>query len=108
MVPVTCEDTISRLEKTVKALTYMVRKGVQSHLNSTDSAVIEAAKKLLEPHPDKPKTTCDQFFLVPSVKYGREGQVIKTTETYKCAEPLGHDAYCISKEGYISNRRVPS
>lgn len=106
LVPVTCADTISGLEKLVKALAYLVRRdSSQPNLStgelSTDSAVIAAAKKLLEPRADRPNVLCRQFFLVPSTKFTKDGAPIHTDITVFCAEPLAHDGPCISKEGYV-------
>jgi hypothetical protein len=101
LVPVTCRDTIKGLEKLVKALSYMVRRDTHLPALSTDSAVIAAAKKLLEPDADRPNTICREFFLVPSIKFRKDGSPIHTDITVFCAEPLAHAGPCISKEGYV-------
>lgn len=101
LTPVTCADTIKSLEALVKALSHMLRRDVSKYALSADSAIVSDAKKLLEPDAG---ALCGQFFLIPRVRF-HGGRTISDEMTVKCAEPLGHDGYCISKEGWIRPER---
>jgi hypothetical protein len=100
LVPETCADTIKSLEALIKALSHMLRRDVSKYALSTDSAIVADAKKLLADS----QATCGQFFLIPRVRF-HGGKTISDEMTVKCAEPLGHDGYCISKEGWIRPER---